>query len=180
MKRKTKQVTEFIENLNRHLITSPKLPKNVRERTEKQIQKDIYHITLEYLEDYFMEAGLDKLKARQKAGEVFYWEGQDRCLRKDGNFEVFGARNYPDFVISEPYQIAIEYAQSPSGASIKRGIGQSIMHTICGEYDFVYYLFCDKSDDRRIEKSMEMETEKLIRAQLWSDFNVFMGYVRQR
>lgn len=48
---------------------------------------------------------------------------------------------------------AIEYKQSPNGSTVKHDIGQSIMHTLSEEFDFVYYLFHDESKDKRIENS---------------------------
>ena len=45
---------------------------------------------------------------------------------------------------------------------MKHGIGQSIMHTLSEEFDFVYYLFHDESKDKRIEKSIKNERENFI------------------
>lgn len=176
MKRKTEQARQFMESLHKTITTDPRLPKKIKDRSEKEIQKDVYYITLDYLVSYFRASGLDDEKSKTKAREALYWEGQDGHSKKERPV-VFGARNYPDLLIREPYLVAIEYAQSDSGSVVKRGMGQSIMHTLCGEYDFVYYLFHDKSDDLRIRKSIHGVIEKEIKDRAWEDFNVFMGFV---
>jgi len=38
------------------------------------------------------------------------------------------------------------------GPSIKRGIGQSMIHTLCDVFDFVYYLFHDQSPEKKDSK----------------------------
>ena len=176
MKRKTEQARQFIENLHHHIATNTKLRRDVRNHSERDIQQCIYHLTIKYLEKHFKAAGIEEVKAEKKAEEVLYWEGQEGSLRKERPI-VFGARNYPDLLIKEPYLVAIEYAQSDTGSVIKRGMGQSIMHTLCGEYDFVYYLFHDKSDDKRIRGSISGLTEREIMSKAWEDFNVYMGFV---
>lgn len=176
MKRKTEQARQFIENLHTHVTSSPKLKKDIKDHPERYIQWNIYLLIIEYLEEHFKAAGMEEVQAKKKALSVLYWEGQDGSLRKEKPM-VFGARNYPDFLIKEPYLVAIEYAQSDSGSVVKRGMGQSIMHTLCGEYDFVYYLFHDKSDDKHIRSSIGGVTEKEIITKAWEDFNVYMGFV---
>ncbi len=69
-----------------------------------------------------------------KAHRSFYWEGQEGKYGKE-RATTFGARNYPDFIITDPYLVAIEYKQSPNGSTVKQGMGQSMMHTtgfFCG------------------------------------------------
>jgi len=55
--------------------------------------------------------------------------------------------------MTDPYLIAVEYKQSPSGSTVKQGIGQSIMHTLCEEFHYVYLLFHDESKDQRVANS---------------------------
>ena len=64
-----------------------------------------------------------------------------------------------------------------SNAVITVSIGQSIMHTLCDEFDYVYYLFHDESNDKRIEKSIRNDREDLIIEKMWKDFNVLIKFV---
>ncbi len=142
MKKKTKKVTEFIAGLHEFIVTSPQFRARTIDKSETQIQAELRPLIIRYLEEYFEKA--DFKDAVAKANKSFYWEGQE------GRFGVkkettFGTRNYPDFIITHPYLIAIEYKQSPHGSTVKQGIGQSIMHTMCEEFHYVYYLFHDES-----------------------------------
>lgn len=60
---------------------------------------------------------------------------------------------------------------------MKEGIGQSIMHTLSEDFDFVYYLFHDESKDKRIEGSIKDETESLVLKKMLDDFNVLIKFV---
>ena len=111
-----------------------------------------------------------------KANQSFYWEGQEGKYGK-ARPKTFGTRNYPDFIITKPYLLAIEYKQSPNGSTVKHGIGQSIMHTLCEEFHYVYYLFHDENKDKRIEKSKRNEVEAFIIESMWKNFNVIIRFV---
>ena len=111
-----------------------------------------------------------------KANKSFYWEGQEGKYGKERP-TIFGSRNYPDFIITDPYLIAIEYKQSPNGSTVKQGLGQSFMHTMTEEFYYVYFLFHDESKDKRIDASIKKEKEKCILEKMWSDFNVFVKFV---
>jgi hypothetical protein len=174
MKRKTQQVIDFIEGLHKSISNNPQLRKNTSSKGEVQIQAEIRPLIIRYLEKYYEKNGVKDFEA--KANQSFYWEGQEGIFGKKRK-TTFGSRNYPDFIITDPYLIAIEYKQSPNGSMVKQGIGQSIMHTLCEDFDFVYYLFHDESDDRRIEKSIEEKTESLIINKMWKDFNVFIRFI---
>ena len=75
------------------------------------------------------------------------------------------------------YLIAIEYKQSPNGSTVKRGIGQSIMHTLTEDFHYVYYLFHDESGDKRVESSIFNEKEEMIIGRMEQDFNLFIKFV---
>ena len=111
-----------------------------------------------------------------KANKSFYWEGQEGKYGKERS-TTFGARNYPDFIVTDPYLLAIEYKQSPNGSTVKQGIGQSFMHTMTEEFHYVYYLFHDESKDKRIDSSIHNEQEMFILEKMWADFNVFIRFV---
>ena len=139
-----------------------------------EIQTEIRPLIIQYLEKYFAAAGFKDAIA--KANKSFYWEGQEGEYGKTRK-TTFGARNYPDFIVTLPYLVAIEYKQSPNGSTVKQGIGQSIMHTLSEDFHYVYYLFHDESKDKRIERSIGDNIEKLVLDRMWQDFNVFIRFV---
>jgi hypothetical protein len=73
--------------------------------------------------------------------------------------------------------VAVEYKQSSYGSTVKHGIGQSLMHTLCEEFHYVYYLFHDENNDKRIEEAINMDKESYIIEKMWSDFNVLIKFV---
>lgn len=87
------------------------------------------------------------------------------------NFELFGTQHRPDFEVTvDGTRIAIEVKVGDSGKQIREGIGQAIVYST--QYDFVVYLFVDKSPNKRILSSSTMHTEMQLVEQLWSEFNV--------
>jgi len=174
MKKKSAKLTKFIEDLHSFIVSNPQFRKKTREKNEAQIQTEIRPLLIQFLEQYFEEAGYKDSVA--KANKSFYWEGQEG---EYGNKRktTFGSRNYPDFIITSPYLIAIEYKQSQSGSTVKTGIGQSIMHTLCEEFYYVYYLFHDENKDKRIENSIKNDRESFIIEKMWDDFNVLIKFV---
>ncbi len=174
MKKKSSKVLSFIENLHKFIIENPQFRKDTQGKNETQIQTELRPILLKYLEKHFIEAKYKDAVA--KANKSFYWEGQEGKYGKDKE-TIFGTRNYPDFIITAPYLIAVEYKQSPSGSTIKHGIGQSIMHTLCDEFDYVYFLFHDESKDKRVVKSIGEDQEKCIIKKMWNDFNIYIKFI---
>ena len=174
MQRKTEGVTRFLSDLHAYIIKDPQFRQDTKLKPEKGIQSEIRPLIINYLEKYFREVGYKDSTA--KANKSFYWEGQEGEFGKD-KATVFGSRNYPDFIITNPYLVAIEYAQSPKGSSIKRGIGQSMIHTLSGDFDFVYYLFHDQSAGKKIQESISGSIEKEILKRAWDQYNVFVKFV---
>lgn len=174
LKRKSKKAEEFVRGLHRFVVSSPQFRKRTAGKSETQIQAEIRPLIIRYLEEHFRKAGYADPVA--KANKSFYWEGQEGRFGKGRN-TTFGSRNYPDFIIQEPYSVAIEYKQSANGSVVKHGIGQSLMHTLCGDFDFVYYLFHDERKDKRIEKSITGKTEKTTIERMWQEFNVLIEFV---
>lgn len=163
-----------MNGLHKFIVSHPQFRKKTAHKSETQIQTEIRPLILRYLENYFRKGGFKDPVA--KAIKSFYWEGQERSFGKNRN-TTFGSRNYPDFIIQEPYLVAVEYKQSPNGSTVKHGIGQSIMHTLCEEFDFVYYLFHDESKDKRIESSVQGRTEKATIKRMWQEFNVLIKFI---
>ena len=174
MKKKTKRVIRFLEELHLTITNDPQFRKDTRRKSETQIQTEIRPLIIDYLIKYF--ASLDYKDAVAKANKSFYWEGQEGTLGIKRKLTL-GARNYPDFIIQDPYLIAIEYKQSESGSTIKQGIGQSIMHTLSGDFDYVYYLFHDQHNEKRIRDSLLNEKEIEIVKLMWDQFNVFVKVI---
>ena len=174
MKKKTAKVTQFIEELHSFIVNNPQFRKHTREKSETQIQAELRPLIIRYLEQYFAKEGFKDSVA--KANQSFYWEGQEGEYGKERK-TTFGSRNYPDFIVTKPYLIAVEYKQSGNGSTVKQGIGQSIMHTLCEDFHYVYYLFHDQSKDKRIEKSAAGQAESSIIDRMWSEFNVFIKFV---
>ena len=169
MKKKTKKVVDFLNSMHNFIIKSPQLRKDISKKTEVQMQTEIRPIIINFLTRYFRN--LDYKDARKMANKSFYWEGEESSYGKKKQM-TFGARNYPDFIIKKPYLIGIEYKKSTSGGLVKQGIGQSIMHTLSEDLDYVYFLFHDQNKDKRIKKSISKEKEKSIIDLMWNTFNV--------
>ncbi len=190
MKAKTKQSTKFIEDLHTHIIGDRQFRRDTGRLGENAVQREIRPLIISYLTKYW--AGKGYIDADKKAHASFYWESDEQACEKRG--KVFGGRNYPDFIITKPYRVAVEYKQSPNGSTVKQGIGQSIMHTLSefgpgskdaqgrsneGEshFDFVYVLFHDESKDERVFTSRNERNESKIIKTLEDAFNVFIRFV---
>jgi len=171
MKKKTKQVVEFITNMHNYIINDPQFRKDTSTKTESQIQAEIRPLIIDFLKQYYKNIGYKDPVA--KMHRSFYWEGQEGAYGKERE-QTFGSRNYPDFIITDPYVLAIEYKQSNSGSAVKHGIGQSIMHTLSGDFDYVYFLFHDQNKDKRIFNSAQDQKERGVIELLWNNFNVFL------
>ena len=174
MKKKTDKLKKFILGLHEFIVTNPQFRSKTSGKSETQIQAEIRPLIISYLEKYFANIGVKDSVG--KANKSFYWEGQEGKFGKE-RATTFGARNYPDFIITEPYLVAIEYKQSPNGSVVKQGIGQSLMHTMTEDFHYVYYLFHDESKGKKIESSITNKKEMEILEKMWSDFNVFIRFV---
>lgn len=174
MKKKTTQVVDFIRGLHDYIISNPQFRRNTRGKSEVQVQTELRPLIISYLENHFASLGYKDAVA--KANRSFYWESQEGRYGRERE-AIFGSRGYPDFIITDPYLIAIEYKQSPNGSTVKQGIGQSLMHTLCNEFDFVYYLFHDESKDKRIETASRREIEQGVLKKMWNDYNVAIKFI---
>ncbi len=174
MKKKTKQVIEFIDKLHFHITSNPQFRQDTSRKSEQFIQAEIRPLIISFLEIHFHNKGYTDYVA--KANKSFYWEGQEGTY---GNARdtVFAGRNYPDFIITDPYLVAIEYKQGSTGSLVKQAIGQSMMHTMSEQFDFVYILFHDENKDKKIEDSVNGKIEKNILKTVEKDFNVFLKFI---
>jgi hypothetical protein len=173
MKVKSKAFVKFVSELHSFIVNDPQFRKDTSTKSESVIQGEIRPLIIRYLENYFRDQGYTDYTG--KANKSFYWEGQEGTYGK-GRATTFASRNYPDFIIMKPYLVAIEYKQGKTGSLVKQAIGQSLMHTLSGDFDFVYVLFHDENKDKRIEKSVTSTTETKILDKVWKDFNVFVKF----
>ena len=60
---------------------------------------------------------------------------------------------------------------------MKQLIGQSIVHTLSDEFDFVYCLFHDESKGKKIKKSVENNPESAIISRMRDEFNLYLRFV---
>lgn len=174
MKRKTKSLINFIDGLHDFIVADPQFRKDTTTKSEVAIQAEIRPLIIRFLENYFRDQGVVDFTA--KANRSFYWEGQEGKYGKERS-TTFASRNYPDFIITAPYLIAVEYKQGSNGSLVKTAIGQSIMHTLSEDFDYVYVLFHDENKDKRIEKSITQPKEHRVMEDVWKGFNVKLKFV---
>ncbi|MEX0608505.1 MAG: hypothetical protein WD016_14020 [Balneolaceae bacterium] len=174
MKKKTQKLEQFITGLHQYITTNPQFRRKTNKKAEVQIQTELRPLIIQYLEIYFKKCGYKDYVG--KANKSFYWEGQEGRYGNERK-TIFGSRNYPDFIITHPYLVAIEYKQSQNGSTVKQGIGQSIMHTLCEDFEFVYYLFHDQNQDKRIEISAKRNEEQIVLKKIWTDYNVAIKFI---
>lgn len=174
MRKKTAKVDGFIESLHEFIVGHPQFRKQPGKKSEVEIQTEIRPLIIRYLEEHFRATGYKDAIA--KANKSFYWEGQEGQYGKQRG-TIFGMRSYPDFIITAPYLIAIEYKKSPNPSLLKQIIGQSLVHTLSGEFDFVYCLFHDESPRKKIKSSIEGGTEAVVIATMRQEFNLYLRFV---
>lgn len=174
MKKKTQKAIQFLDGLVQAVSQHPQFRKSTNSKSETAIQAEIRPLIISYLEKYFSNEGFQDSEA--KAHASFYWEGQEGQYGRERR-PVFGSRNYPDFIVTAPYLVAVEYKKSAYGSLVKQGIGQSIVHTLSGDFDFVVMLFQDESAENRIGSLQEGSIEQEIVGKLWNEFNVRLHFV---
>lgn len=174
MKRKSKPLTKFIDELHDFIVSHQQFRRNTIGRREASIQAELRPLFVQFLERHFRKSNYRNF--RSKAHKSFYWEGQDGHYDHE-RVPIFDSKNYPDFIITSPYSVAIEYKQSRSASAIKTVIGQSIMHTLCGDFDFVYVLFHDQNKGKQLQKSAAQAKEKRVIDNIWNNYNVRMKIV---
>jgi len=174
LKKKTAKLRQFLDDLSAFIEKHPQFRKVTAKKSEQAVQTEIRPIIISFLEKFFREAGYVDYVA--KANNGFYWEGQEgghTASRK----QIFASRNYPDFIIQAPYLIAIEYKKSANGSLVKQAIGQSMMHTLSGEYDFSLILFHDENTNKKIATSAKESPQTEIVEKAEKDLNVFIKFL---
>ena len=172
--KKTEKLGRFLNGLTVFIEKHPQFRKVTTKKSEQAVQTEIRPIIISYLEKYFRQAGYVDYVA--KANNAFYWEGQEgghAASRK----QVFASRNYPDFIIQQPYLLAIEYKKSANGSLVKQALGQSMMHTLSGEYDFSLILFHDENSDKKILMSAKHPPQTQIIQKAEKELNIFIKFL---
>ncbi len=170
-RKKTAAFTAFMNGLVRNIERDEVLKKfDTSNAAETVGQSQLSNVIHKYLEKYFQNFK----NPSRKAAEECYWEGQ---RKRDGAAKmIFGGRNYPDLIIYSPYRIAIEYKLHKSGSLVKQGIGQCMMYTMSGEYDFALLVYHDRTKEKTICSASKKQQEKLIIEEL-KKLNVFVCFL---
>ena len=79
------------------------------------------------------------------------------------------------FVQVDSLRIAVEVKRGETGASVREGLGQSLVYSC--EFDFVCYIFVDVSKDKKVKRSLDREAERHLVEDLWENHNVRFGVV---
>ena len=106
IKKKTNKAKKFLDYLHHGVINYKLLRINTLNKKEKEIQRELRHCFYDTIGKYFQDQGYKDYE--KKANNSFYWEGEEGKY-KIKKVETFASRSYPDFIITEPYKIAIEY-----------------------------------------------------------------------
>jgi hypothetical protein len=169
MKKKTPKLLHFIEGLHEFIEMRSHLLNKAVISSKLGFQDIIGRLIGEYLEQYFLKDGYKNVIT--KANEALNWEGKE-SEDDDSQSPVFGEITYPDFVIDDPYLIAVVYKEGDNVYELKQGIAESLIYTLSGDFDFVYFLFHDQTQDKKIERSVDYKLESFIVAEMWDHHNV--------
>ena len=169
MKKKTPKLLHFIEGLHEFIEMRSHLLDKAVISSKLGFQDIIGGLIGEYLEQYFLKYGYKNVIT--KANEALYWEGKE-SEDDDLQSPVFGEISYPDFIIDDPYSIAVVYKEGDSVSELKQGIAESLIYTLSGEFDYAYFLFHDQTQDKKIERSVDYKLESFIVAEMWDHHNV--------
>ena len=145
---------------------------NYKTMNEDKIKMFIYPYLLKELTEYLGSEGYGK-KSHEMAKQMLLWEGNKKTTKN--NFMIFGVQHRPDMLIENGINVAIEIKKGNNGASIREGIGQSIVYSSI--YDFVIYLFVDTSKDKRILNSIVSDRESNLIQKLWQENNILFGVI---
>lgn len=174
MKKKTTKLIHFIEGLHKFISIRSNLVDKASITSKVDFQNIIVRLILEYLEQYFVKDGYKN--SITKSNDALSWEVKE-LQEYESQSPVFGELIYPDFIINDPYLIAIVCKEGNNGSVLKQGIGESLIYTLSGEFDFVYFLFIDQTQDKKIERSIDYKLESSIVSEMWDRYNIFFKIV---
>lgn len=114
---------------------------------------------------------LSEQALERKADEALYWEGDRRITIN--NIQFLGTQHRPDFVVALPnLRIAVEIKLAGIGSQVREGIGQSLVYTASGQFDFVIYILVDITRDKKLKASTKAPREAIFIKRLWDLHNV--------
>ena len=174
-KRKSKKSEAFLDDLCIAITESYLFRTRTSRISERQMQAEIRPLIAKYLEEHFKDAGYVKID--KMVHDNFYWEGQDSSFQSDCSI-FFGGRRYADYIILRPYKIAIEYKKSGGVAALNTLIGQGIMASASGDYDYCILIFQDETKDKRILNSKDLDRESGFIDWLWDTFNIRLKIIK--
>lgn len=123
-----------------------------------------------------VQPGLKPTTKALKAREALLWEGDVNTTVN--NVRFLGVQHRPDFVVKlAGISIAVEVKRGDRGASVREGIGQSLVYSASEDFDFVAFLFIDISKDHKIHDSVSRDTEQAFIDALWAHHNVRFSVV---
>ncbi len=174
-KRKAKKTAyrlELIEDIV-DALTDKKMYKklNLDTASEGRIAQNMYFYLRDKMEDFFRKENpkLRTTTVERKANRSVLWEGDASVVIH--NIQFLGTQHRPDFLIQlGDLDIGIELKKGDSGASIREGLGQSLVYA--HEYEFVIYIFVDTSPNKKIQKSLKGENERMFLESLWQIYNI--------
>ncbi len=112
----------------------------------------------------------------KKAKDALLWEGDVKTNVSHVRF--LGVQHRPDFVVEiGELKIAVEVKRGEKGSAIREGIGQSLVYSCSGKFQFVVYLFVDTSKDKRLRNSLQQSADAAFIESLWNEFNVRFAIV---
>jgi len=165
---KTNKRVEFLDTIMKAMTSERVLEINTS--NEDQIKRAIYPELRDELGKYY-KTKFSKLKSktiRKWVKERLIWETKKNHTLP--NMHFMGANHRPDMAINDDISVAIEIKRGNNGASIREGIGQSMVYS--NQYDFVMYLFIDTNKDKCIKRSLGGPPEQQFIKMLWDRHNI--------
>lgn len=154
------------------------------------LQSDIIYDTIDYrrrkeawIKQYMHRPFIAKLKEihanlspgvsdktlDKKAKVSLLWEGDVNTTIN--HFLFLGVQHRPDFIVQiDGLRIAVEVKRGESGASVREGLGQSLVYA--SAFDFVCYVFVDVSKDKKVKRAISGKAEGFFVQRLWDEFNI--------
>ncbi len=151
-----------------------------RRKSEAFLKQYMHQPLQACLKKLYQESGgsLSENTLLAKVKDALLWEGDKKTIIN--NVRFLGVQHRPDFVIrfDNKLNIAVEIKRGESGASIREGIGQSLVYAV-SDFDFVVFLFVDTSKDKKIRESSFNplsktfdERNKAFIESIWDNYNI--------
>jgi hypothetical protein len=143
---------------------------NYRKQSESKIKQFVYPVLLTKISKlYETTHDVTPEHAMKKAKKCLLWEGNVNTTISNNMF--MGTQHRPDLVVDmDDVKIAIEIKKGDNGATIREGLGQSLVYS--NIFDFTIVLFIDTSKDKRIANGCTSNEEKRFIDELWRKHNI--------